>query len=535
MEPLRASTSILRTCAGCLGWVFMLLATAQNSAHGGELVGDKLAAARGELYAAYSTQLNELAAACDSQGLSKQAAFTRNWLPQRDPAMIYIFTLPASSAPPASLVQSAGEQAWWRQFMALRAAQAEKLFAMAQTALTAKQDALAFELARETVRENPDHEAARHVLGDLKVGGQWVSPEATRRLEAGQVWSEQFGWLPADRLKRYQSGERFYRGEWISATEDARLHSNIRNGWNVESDHYVVITNNSLETGAQLAAHLETLYQAWRQVFVGYYATPAQVEQWFAAAVSPNADTSKAEPPTIKSFGSGEYSVAPSSGSTSAANFGPHKPHQVVYFHDRQQYIDALKAAQPQIAMSIGFFSDAARTAYFFASDDPYPGTLYHEATHQLFREMPPATVDPGRKNNFWVVEAIAVYMESFAVHRLLDDEAYGSYVTLGGENAGRVPAALKRLLDDNFYVPLRELSSYSMTELQHDSRLPAIYSQIAGQALFFMHADADRYRPALMNYLIAVYTGRATSDTLEKLTGEKFEQLDEQYREFMK
>ena len=37
------------------------------------------------------------------------------------------------------------------------------------------------------------------------------------------------------------------------------------------------------------------------------------------------------------------------------------------------------------------------------------------------------------------------------------------------------------------------------------------------------------------MDYLIAVYTGRAAPDTLEKLTGQRFEELDRQYREFMK
>ena len=119
---------------------------------------------------------------------------------------------------------------------------------------------------------------------------------------------------------------------------------------------------------------------------------------------------------------------------------------------------------------------------------------------------------DPGRKNNFWIVEAVACYMESLAEHRLLDDEPYGAYWTAGGENEGRVPAARKRLLDDQFYVPLRELSTSGMRDLQHDGRLPMIYSQISGQVLFIMHADGGRYRQPLMNYLIAVYTEHCRS-----------------------
>jgi hypothetical protein len=263
---------------------------------------------------------------------------------------------------------------------------------------------------------------------------------------------------------------------------------------------------------------------------VQYYAKPAQVEQWFAATGSAIA---LSQPNTVGSTAeenaTGELSVAPST------SIAPHKLHQVVYFRDKQQYVDALKPSQAQIEMSIGFYSDSARSAYFFASDDAYVGTLYHEGAHQLFRETPPSAVDPGRKNNFWIVEAIACYMESLTEHRLLENETYGSYITLGGEDAGRIPAARKRLLDDNFYVPLRELAAYGMNDLQHDPRLPAIYSQISGQAWFLMHADQVRYRGPLMNYLIAVYTGHAGVDTLEKLTGEKFEQLDRQYREFLK
>jgi hypothetical protein len=71
--------------------------------------------------------------------------------------------------------------------------------------------------------------------------------------------------------------------------------------------------------------------------------------------------------------------------------------------------------------------------------------------------------------------------------------------------------------------------------EFQQDPRIQQIYSQISGQALFLMHADAAHYRPALMDYLTALYSGRASPNTLEKLTSAKFEDLDRQYRDFMK
>jgi hypothetical protein len=37
------------------------------------------------------------------------------------------------------------------------------------------------------------------------------------------------------------------------------------------------------------------------------------------------------------------------------------------------------------------------------------------------------------------------------------------------------------------------------------------------------------------MNYLTAVYTGHGGADTLEKLSGEKFDELDRRYRDFLK
>jgi hypothetical protein len=465
---------------------------------------DDVATQLHQLRTGYATQLRDLSVWCDAHDLKRQAEFTRNWLPRREPTMDYIFVLPDSAAAPEKLVATAAARQWWDRFTELRQAEAKDLFELATAAAKGKQPALAFELVRETVRENPNHEAARAILGQQLHDGRWVSAEAARRLQAGQVWTDKFGWLPAEQVSQYERGGRFYHGHWIDAAEDDRLHSNIYNGWHVESDHYTVITNHSLAEGARLATQLELLNEVWRQLFLGYYAAPGQVEHWFAEPATAAAGTS-------------------------------HKTHQVVYFRDQSQYVTALEAAEPQIAKTLGYYSNNAKTAYFFAGDQQYAGTLFHEATHQLFREVRSGAKDPGRKNNFWIVEAVACFMESLAEHRLLDDEPYGAYWTVGGENEGRVPAARKRLLDDQFYVPLRELSAAGMRDLQHDGRLPMIYSQISGQVLFLMHADNGRYRQPLMNYLVAVYTEHSDPATLEKLTGAKFEELDRQYREFMK
>jgi hypothetical protein len=76
---------------------------------------------------------------------------------------------------------------------------------------------------------------------------------------------------------------------------------------------------------------------------------------------------------------------------------------------------------------------------------------------------------------------------------------------------------------------------TFSRDAIQHDSRLPKLYSESSGLANFLMHYRDDRYRQPLIEYLIAVYAGRADADTLAKLTGASYEQLDRQYREYLK
>src|SRR5581483_5518106 len=120
-----------------------------------------------------------------------------------------------------------------------------------------------------------------------------------------------------------------------------------------------------------------------------------------------------------------------------------------------------------------------------------------------------------------------ACYMETLTQHD-------GGYWTVGGLNAGRMPAARKRALDDHFYVPLAKLVEYGGDRLRHDPQIAPIYSQSAGLTTFLMHHDHGRYREALLGYLEAVYSGRAIPTTLSRQTGQGSETLDTQYAEFL-
>jgi hypothetical protein len=437
--------------------------------------------------------------------LSAVAEMLRQWLPVRDPYKSYIFKLAAKLEPPQT--GDDGDNAdeaveFWKKFCELRQQQAARLFELGRQAHGQKEYALALDLVREACREDPDHAAARAILGYVRHKDHWLSPDAARRQTAGQAFDEKYGWLPAGDRDRYEKGQRFYRGRWISAEEDERLHSSIRAGWRIDGEHYVVTTNHSLEEGVQLSRRLETLFDVWRHIFIDYCTPETVMRSWFEAGDR-----------------AGSYA-------TPAAHPVPRVRHQVTHFRNKQEYDNALRSLQPQIEITLGIYFGRLRNAYFFAGDKQYSGTLLHEATHQLFQETRPTQVTAGTKDNFWAIEAVACYMESLVEHE--------HWYTLGGIDQGRAPAARFRLLEDRFQVPLDELVRLGMTELQHDDRLPKVYSQIAGQAWFFLNGQDGRYRRAFVDYLSAVYANKADAATLAKLCGQSYEQLDLEYRQFM-
>ena len=460
---------------------------------------DDLAAARAELSTKYAAGLAELAAWCDAQSLADQAVTTRGWLVERQPLTLYVAILPATSDLLAPADASPKVREWYAKFAALRQAQAEALFELAHRAIAAHRATLAWELVLETARENPDHEAARRMLGYQKFDGAWRTPFEIDKVRSKQVWDDRFGWLKRDQLPRYVAGERFISGRWKSAAAANQLlaKSDVRNGnvvggWKITTEHFLVSTNHSLEEGVRLAGRLERLYRAWQQLFVLYYMTEPQMARLF-----------KGFPPPSRT---------------------PRK-HEVVYFRNKDEYVAALVKTQPRIGITTGYYDLDARKAYFYVGDKQDDTNIYHEATHQLFAEIRAANSPIAVEANFWVVEGIACYMESLTER--------DGYCLLGGADAVRLQNARDRLRGD-FYVPLAELTMLGRDRLQTDPRIVPLYSQSSGLTYFLLYAGGGRYRDALVDYLSAIYANRASATTLAELTGASYAQLDAEYRQFI-
>lgn len=444
---------------------------------------------------AYRAALEELAVRAEGHGLELLAKHVRGWSPAPSADRARFFLAGEADAPlAAATAASAYAAAFQERFAELRKTRAQALFALARRAAEGKQFSQAVAWTYETLREDPAHADAGRVLGRQLHDGRQMSPFAIAKRRAGQVWHPSFGWLPQDQVARYEAGERYLGGKWVTAAEDARIHATIDRGWTIDTENFRVVTNHSLEEGARLADRLEKMHQVWRQLFARYHTAEAEWTRLFAGG-APR-----------------EYN---------------RKRYNVVYLRNKEEYVAALVKREPKIELTSGIFMADDDRAYFFAdaarSNDPF---VFHEVTHQLFSLAKPTALRVGVRGNFWIVEGVACHFESLALH--------GDYAELGGVDNPRMKAARFRLLQDKFFVPTAEFAAMSLGQMQSNPRIATLYSQAAGMASFLLESDGGRYREAAVDYLQAIYGNKDTATTLAQMTGRSFAELDAEYQAYI-
>jgi hypothetical protein len=417
---------------------------------------------RDALNSAHADRLEGLADRCVELALPAQAETTRAWIIRRDPGRQYLFLPPESD--PAGPADDAPTivRQWYNKFSELRKQHAEALYQLATAELDADRPARTYQLLHEVLHENPDHEAARHALGYRKVNDRWRRPEGVIRVRPMQVANRTLGFRPGEH-------------------------------WVIESGSFHLTTDHSEEAGRRLVERLEELRDLWRQLFFRYHSNAAAL----ARRLEGNASVSR-------SF----------------------KRHKVVLFRDRQEYVDFLQRIEPRIAVTVGYYMESQKTAYFYVDDQPKDDTYFHEVTHQLFSETGRVIPGVGLRGNAWIIEGVAMYMESL---RKMDH-----HYTAGGMDANRLQYARYRALGQGFYVPLGELVALGRQDLQQHEDIRRLYSQSAGLATMLIDYRRGVYRQALVDYLRAVYQGRDRVDTLASVAGVPLADLDEQYEEFL-
>jgi len=417
---------------------------------------------RADIDAAFKQQLGRLATKCDELGLVDEARQSREWLVPRTMGRQVLFVAADATLPVSVDGEKPFVTKWREHFMQCRRDQATRLFELAQRQLEAGYAASAYQLVHEVLHEDPDHKKARAILGYRQSGERWIRPGGAIRKRSGRSTHPKFNW----RRATY---------------------------WQIESPHFRITTNHTAEIGVALAERLELFQSLWRQVFFSNWSTHAALADRFAGGSS---------------------------------SLGTSRKHEVVLFKDRQEYVSKLASVGPQIKVSLGYYAKDQRTSLFYAGDDSKEATWFHETTHQLFQEVGNAVHNVGEKWNFWIVEGIAVYMESLVRH--------DGYYSLGGFDADRLQFDRWRTLRGEPCLPLSEIVELGREDLQKHPDISRIYTRAAAIAHFLMDAEGGEHRDALMRFINAVYLGRDSPQTLAASTGIAYDKLAERLPEFL-
>ncbi len=434
-----------------------------------------------------------IATRAEAAGVKDIAAVVRGWsLPALDDRQVVLAILPQTERPAG--IEGDTAEKLWEEFLAARRERAAGTFALARAET---RSCASVELLYRALRDDPDHARARAAAGYVRRGDRWVVPEAAERLDRGEAWDPAFGWQPRGRLARFQAGERPDRGRWVPADEDDARRRTVADGRRFSSDHWEILSAAPYADAAALAAGLEETAAIWRQVFGAVSLRPTE---WRHVTVG---------------------------GSVPRAA----EPFAAVLCVDREQYVTELTRVEPAIARTTAIYWRPTQTAWFCAATGAAraasagvpPTTVRHEAAHQLCAESTATSPLAGERCNFWAIEAAACYLESA--------RATGFGWTVGGPDAGRMPAARRLLVEEEFHVPIAELCGLGRAAFQADERLPRMYDEIAGIADFLMNGRGGRYREAFVEHLARVYAGTADPDTLARLCGTTSADLDAEYR----
>ncbi|MFN0195607.1 MAG: DUF1570 domain-containing protein [Planctomycetaceae bacterium] len=410
-------------------------------------------------------------------------------------------SLPDDIQPPLPGELPPDELARRKELKRLRTTYAAALYVHARKALKGKHLSLAYDLIHEAAFHDPDHVSVRDMLGYVRHQNRWVTPVAQAMLKQKKVWHPSFGWIPKAHVERYENGERYCKGSWMTQVKEAGIRSDFNNAWEIRTDHYLIKTNHSLERGVEIGLALEEFYRYFMQTFTGFFNSPDQINALFQGGLTPGRKSTQ------------------------------FRPYEVHYFRTEDEYDQRLKAKIPQIEMTNGLYYTSDRVAYFF--DDPNANglaTLFHEASHQLFYESKSKDRSIAESAHFWIIEGIACYFESFQIDN--------GRVRIGDPQFERFRAARIRLLRDNYYVPLEQFAGMGMQAFQTDTtNIQKNYSQASGLAEFFMNYNQGEYRDALIAHLSQLYEGKNTGKevkTLADLTGVDYEVLDQQYKIYL-
>jgi hypothetical protein len=224
----------------------------------------------------------------------------------------------------------------------------------------------------------------------------------------------------------------------------------------------------------------------------------------------------------------------------------------VHYFATREEYQQRVEGKVPPNLETNGLYWEPDRTSYFFLNRTGKDlSTLFHEATHQILdvhtiesRRLAARAraLKTGKRNtapwvlcensNFWIIEGLACYFESFEVN--------DGHVSVGRPDYVRFDTARQRMLDPafHFYLPAKQFFGLGKDQFQAHPQVSPLYTQASGFTHFLMEYEDGLYRDDLIALLSAIYRPVPAKileePSLTKIAGVSFDDFDHQYRTHM-
>lgn len=451
-----------------------------------------------EYVADFQESLVKLIVDCQTKNLQGAVDELLPWQAPVDVASLSDRKLPQEVQRDIPLSLPQDERLWRIEFRTLRQDIARNLYLLSRRVLNDGNPHAAWRLIHEVLWYDSDYGRARTLLGYEQYGNEWVTPFAAKKMRDRFVWHDKFGWLPALHVERYEKGERFYRNRWHNAQKEAQMRRQWVHAWEIETDHYLLKTNVSLEEGVVLAKKLEVFHEWFQRAFPAFFNTPEQLKLLFGAA--------------------------------NRRRRVKRSPFVVHYYRNKEEYVRRLIQKNPQIAITNGIYTPDERTSHFYVDpNSDIEATVYHEATHQILYELNPKPRRIAVNEHFWILEGFACYIESF---RPLADG-----VSIGNPDYVRFFFAQHNLIEDGFFVPLDRFAGLSKNAYQTPMHISERYSQASGLVHFYMHYEDGLYRDAMIDHLAALYRPIAPGfriGGMDQFTGVPYSKLSQQYREYI-
>ncbi|MDO5554455.1 MAG: hypothetical protein Q4G68_11915 [Planctomycetia bacterium] len=453
------------------------------------------------ILARYRTKLDNLMATCRELDMSLEAEVTETSL--RPVGLYGVYILDLKAAPvPESLPPDAKDlqKKWYAALRRLQQTTATALTSLAQLAADKGQGYDAMRLVFQALEIDPNCEPARRILGFELHQGRWRSEWERGQLAKGAVDHPVFGWIPAEQVEEYEAGLRSQSAS-DKPNSDRLAQDSSRN--RLETEHFSLLCSGDRGEEVRLSRLLEDYFQAWFQLFYPFIGS----EQYWSNYVA------------------GRQKL-------------PRSKMKVVVFANRAEYLKELGKSEPNLEYSHGGYFPGKECIYVYwpgPEEETHLDTmLVHEATHQLFQEYRYGRGQTrkakrqmaGQRDNFWMVEGIATYAETF--------RRSGRFFQLGGADTWRFQRAKERVSEPGGYLPLQRYVRLSLNEFQTHDNIPMLYTQSTGLTVFFLHGKDGKYRRKFLDCLRLLYDDNAGPDSLAETLQTDLTTLDEEYKQFM-